>query len=217
MENRLATPRRLTTEQWAASFQISTAPTPPTVEGYDKPCPFTAREIALRALSLQGVVAVAHGVEAGPVIEWFQQEKIWEAASPAERRFLLEPSTADDTAINSLRWRQEAEWALLWVIGKVDSLGLPIRQCDTRLLIDEIIPTLGDSIEPFVESSQLRPPGVLLAEEDRHYDLWCRYCRAKTERRAIPTDLNPTVLYQREYAFEWLLGIESWDEVLCDA
>jgi hypothetical protein len=25
------------------------------------------------------------------------------------------------------------------------------------------------------------------------------------------------VLYQRQYAFEWLLGVQSWDDIQCDA
>ena len=107
---------------------------------------------------------------------------------------------------------------MLWVIGKVESLGLPTQQCDTRKLIDEIIPELGSDIEPFLSSAELRWPSLLLAEEDRHYDLWCRYHQDRRKhRRLIPKDLEVSVLYQRQYAFGWLHGIEAWDDVECDA
>jgi hypothetical protein len=33
----------------------------------------------------------------------------------------------------------------------------------------------------------------------------------------LPADLDFNVLYQRQYAFEWLYGIEAWDDVQCDA
>jgi hypothetical protein len=33
----------------------------------------------------------------------------------------------------------------------------------------------------------------------------------------VPEDLNWSVLYERRYAFEWLDGLEDWDEVTCDA
>ena len=210
--------KQTSTEEWARSFGISTAFTPPAIQEYTEPCPFTARQIAIRAVILQGVVAVACQVDPEPVIEWYQDMGIWDQVSPRERSFLLNPESLDQDAWNKLRWCQEAEWALLWVIGKIESLGLPTHQCDTRRMVDEIIPALGSDIEPFLTSAELRSPGVLLAEEDRHYDLWCRYIQ--TRRKAshrLPSDLEVEVLYQREYAFEWLQGIEAWDDVICDA
>jgi hypothetical protein len=207
-----------TTAEWARALGISTAPTPPTVEGYDEPCPFTARQIATRAVILQGVVAVACGVDPEPVIEWFQEQGVRNAVSPRERALLLDPSSVSRDEIYGFRWQQEAEWALLWVVGKVESLGLPTRPCDSRRLVDEIIPALGSDIEPFLASAKLRPPGVLLAEDDRYYDLWCRYIQTRREGSyLLPHDLEVDVLYQREYAFEWLHGIEAWDDVQCDA
>ncbi len=207
-----------TTEQWARSFDISTAPTPPAVADYDEPCPFTAREVATRAVVLQGVVAAACEVDPQPIVEWFTDQGAINAISAKERAFLLDPSAASSDETLRFRWRQEAEWALLWVVGKIDHLGLPTRQCDTRRLVDEIIPPLGSDVEPFLSSATLRPPGELLAEEDRHYNLWCRYFQTRREQpEALPADLDLNVLCQRQYAFEWLNGIEAWDDVQCDA
>ncbi len=208
----------MTTAEWARSFGISTDPTPPTIEGYDERCPFTARQIATRAVILQGVVAVASEVDPAPVVEWYQDHGVWDLVSPNERKLLLDPSSVCRDEIQKFRWRQEAEWALLWVVGKVKALGLPTRECDTRQLVNEIIPALGSDLEPFLASATLREPGVLLAEDDRHYDLWCQY--NQTHRKGnhlLPGDLNVSVLYQREYAFEWLHGIEVWDAVQCDS
>ncbi|VTS07570.1 DUF4272 domain-containing protein [Tuwongella immobilis] len=210
--------RQPTTEDWARSHDISTAPTPPAVEGYNEPCAFTARQIATRAVILQGIVAVASDIDPEPVAEWFQDQGVWESVSPNERALLADPSAVGWDATHGFRWRQEAEWTLLWTVGKVEALGLPVRRCDTRRLVDEIIPPLGADIEPFLASAELRPPGVLLAEDDRHYDLWCRYFQTRREGdHRLPSDLEVSVLYQRQYAFEWLHGIEAWDDVQCDA
>ena len=212
------TRRPPTTEEWARSHGISTAPTPPVVGDYNEPCPLTASEVGTRAVVLQGVVAVAAGVEPGPVVDWFREQGIWEAASPREGEFLLRPASVRGNELLSLRWRQEAEWALLWVVGKVQALGLPTRQCDTRRLVDEIIPPLGADIGPFLKSAELRPPGVLLAEDDRHYNLWCRWFQTRRHgEHLLPADLVFDALYQRQYAFEWLHGTEPWDDVQCDA
>ena len=209
----------MTTEQWARSLGISTAPTPPpAVADYDEPCPLAARAIATRAVVLQGVCAAACAVNPQSIIEWYTDQGIWGAASPKERAFLLDPAAASADETIRFRWRQEAEWALLWAVGKVDHLGLPTSECDTRRLVDEIIPALGSDVEPFLASAIVRPPGELLAEDDRHYDLWCQYFQTRRAQPAmLLSDLNVNVLYQRQYAFEWLHGIEAWDDVQCDA
>ena len=213
------TPRkRPTTIEWASARGISTALTLPPIAGYDDRCPFTARQIAIRTVILQGVVAVASEVDPEPVIEWFHEQEVWDLVSPEEQSFLLNRAAFPQKKWQRLRWRQESEWTLLWVVGKIDALGLPTHQCDTRRLVDEIIPALGTEIEPFLMSAQLRPPGVLLGEDDRHYDLYCSYFQ--TRRRGIhllPSDLDIDVLHQRQYAFEWLHVIEAWDNVQRDA
>ncbi len=210
--------RQPTTEEWARSLKISTAVTPPAIANYDEPCAFSARDIATRVIVLQGVVAVAYEVDPEPVVDWYREQGVWEQVSPQEKGFLLNPASIGPDVRNGLRWHQEAEWALLWVVGKVDWLGLPTHHCDSRRLVDEIIPALGSEIEPFLESSEVRSPGVLLAEDNRHYDLWCRYLQSRRKKLdRLPRDLDVSVLYERRYAFQWLQGIEAWDDVKCDA
>jgi hypothetical protein len=207
-----------TTEEWARALGISTALTLPAIEGYDEPCTYSARQIATRAVILQGVVAVASEVDPDPVIDWYREQGVWDRVSPREQFFLLDPADLSQSESNRLRWHQEAEWTLLWSIGKVDALGLPIRQCDTRRMVDEIIPALGSDIEPFLASAEIRPPGVLLAEDDRHYNLWCSYFQTRRlGSHLLPRDLELSVLHERQYAFEWLHGIVAWDDVQCDA
>jgi hypothetical protein len=205
-----------TTEEWAASLDIPSGPDVPPVEGYSRPYGRSARQVAIRAIILQGVAAVGCGVDAGPVVDWFKGQKVWRNVSPTERAFLL-ASDPSEGERNQARWRQEAEWALLWVVGKVQSLGLPTRCCDTHRLVEEIIPPLGSDIRPFIETARLRPPGVLLGEDDRTYRLWCATFAARRRRQRLPEDLNLQVLYERRYAFEWLDGNDAWDEVTCDA
>jgi hypothetical protein len=93
----------------------------------------------------------------------------------------------------------------------------PTHFCNTRRLVDEIIPALGGNVADFVSQSQLRSPGALLAEDDRTYDLWCRALAAQKREDALPADLNLGVLYERRFAFEWMDGNQEWDDVTCDA
>ncbi len=206
----------MTTKEWAESFGISAEVTPPIIADCDDPCPRPPGQIAARAVILHAVVAVAYGVEPEPVVDWLQEQGIWDQVSPGERAFFTEPSPGDEQR-GRFRWHQEAEWALLWAIGKVEALGLPTRGCDTRRLVEELIPPLGSDLDEFLASARLRPPGVLLAEDSRTYDLWCQCALARRERHALPEDLNWWVLYERRYAFEWLDGQQEWDDVTCDA
>ncbi len=205
-----------TTKTWAESLSVATDADLPPVADYSEPYARSAQDVAIRAVILQGVVAVAAGVEARPVVEWFQSQRIWDAVTPRERA-LFASSRQNESDLVRFQWKQEAEWTLLWMIGRVESLGLPTHCCDTRRLVDEIIPALGDDLQEFVTRSQLRSPGALLAEDDRTYNLWCYACAAKRHGESLPSDLNLEVLYERRYAFEWLDGYQEWDVVTCDA
>jgi Domain of unknown function (DUF4272) len=217
MRNVKSPGRVLTTEKWAQSLDIPTADVLEPVGGYRKKYPYSARAIAGRAVILHCVVAVASGVSPEPVVKWLKNQRLWKAVSPKEKAFFTDPPKVD-TELNLFRWWAEAEWALLWVVGKVEMLGLPVRLCDTRRLNDEIIPALGSNIAHFLSTAQIRSPDAVLAEEDRHYNLWCMYIQTRKKgSRYRPKDLNVGVLYQREYVFEWLQGHEEWDSVQCDA
>lgn len=206
----------ISTIEWAKSLNISVESNLPGIEGHTELFPRSTREVAIRAVILQGVVAVGCKVDQEPVIEWFHEQNIWDVVTPREKEF-LQATTRSEVQNNFFRARQEAEWTLLWMIGKVEALGLPTHYCDTRRLVDEIIPALGSDIEAFIASSALRHSSVLLDEDLRTYDLWCHAVRDRRENKPLPYDLNLTVLYQRRYAFEWLDSSELWDNITCDA
>jgi len=102
----------LSTKAWAKSLGISVAATPPAIEGYSKRYRRSARQVAVRTVILQGVVAVGCGVDAEPVIEWFRKLRIWRSATPEEKAF-LQNATPTNEERNRFRWHQEAERALL--------------------------------------------------------------------------------------------------------
>ena len=205
-----------TTKQWAESMKVASDADLTPIADYSRPYARSVRQIAVRAIILQGVIAVAHKVEAQPIIEWFQEQTIWSDVTPQERAFVLGSAHTESEQLR-YRWKQEAQWTLLWMIHRVESLGLPTRCCDTRRLVDEIIPALGDDLQSFMTQSRLRSPGALLAEDDRTYNLWCYAIAAQRRGESLPNDLNLGVLRERRRAFEWMDGNQDWDEVTCDA
>ena len=206
----------MNTADWARAHDISAEAVVPAISDYNKVYARSAADIAKRCLVLQGIVAIAYDCEPEPILEWFTSQGIIDEISPQERSFIHAQSRSE-REVMKMQWRQETEWALLWIISKVDSLGLPTQQCDSRRLVDEIIPELGGNIEEFVSSAKLRSPGEILAEDDRTYNLWCYVHQARRRNEPVPDDLDYGVLYERRYAFEWLDGFQVWDEITCDS
>ncbi|MFN7735763.1 MAG: DUF4272 domain-containing protein [Pirellula sp.] len=202
------------TKQWAASHGLCVDDIVPPVDDYSEPHKRTAEDVAIRSIILHCVAAVGYGVDPQPVIAWLKEQSIWGKVSRNEKVFLCAEDTSDKERSDA-RWRQEAQWALLWAIGKVEPLGLPTQTCDTARLVDEIMPALGESIDQFVSSAVLRPPAVVLGEDDRTYNLHC-YARKAYRDGSMPDDLVYDVLFQRHYAFEWLSGDEDWDDMTAD-
>jgi len=202
------------TKEWAESHGISTEDVLAPVEEYDEPYRRNAEEVAVRTIILHAVAAAGHGVNREPITEWFKDQNLWDQVSRREQDFLLsrKPSRLLEEDRISARWVQEAEWALLWAIQKIESIGLPTKTCDATRLAKEIMPGLGDAIQPFVSSAELRPAPVLRAEDERVYRLHCEVQQAY-KQDDVPEDLNYGVLFQRCYAFEWLRSGDDWDDI----
>src|SRR5690349_5680171 len=206
----------MTTAEWAEQHGLPVDSVPPAVPDYVEPCPRTAREIAARCLVLQGVIAVAAECNPEPISDWLREQGLWDAVTPAEKAYIHAEEWTEEED-RRMAWHKEALWTLLWVIGKIEALGLPTIQCDAARIVDEIMPALGDDVEPFLASARSVLPGQLLAEDDRTYNMWCYTHVDPMAGKPLPDDLIVTVLYERRYAFEWLDGIQEWDEVICDA
>jgi hypothetical protein len=205
------------TKEWAESHGILTEDILAPVKDYDEPYKRTAREIAVRTVIIHAAVAAAYGIERQNIIEWLKDQNLWSEVSPDEQAFLFsnKPRRLSEGDRINAQWLQEAQWTLLWTIKKVESLGLPTKTCDTIKIVDDIMPVLGDKIEPFISSAELRPIPELRAEDERINMLY-HHVQQASLRDEIPDDLIFGVLSQRKYAFEWLRSGNNWDDVNID-
>lgn len=210
--------KRMKTKEWAESLEIGTADILPPLENEGEPFKRTAGEVAVRTIVLHAVAAVGYGVEREPVNEWLQNQNLWPQVSPRELEFLLskKPRKLLEQDRKGAQWLQEAQWALLWTIQKVSSLGLPTGTCNTIKMVDDIMPALGGSTTTFIASATLRPEPELLAEDDRISRLYNAAQEASLQNE-LPEDLIYGVLFQRRFAFQWLRGGDDWDDVKTDA
>ena len=182
----------------------------------DPDTPRTAGEIARRAIVLHCVIAAAYDVSRENLIAWLKEEDLWEAASPAEQRFLTTATPPKQDTINA-KWRAEAQVALLWAIGKIPSLGSLSESCDTGPLVDAI-PAFFTPTKEFIETAVLRDEATIHEEYENVYDAHWKTRDAIRRKVPIPDDVKPSIVQERHHGFNWLTGYcgQEWDEISTD-
>ncbi|MGH7143396.1 MAG: DUF4272 domain-containing protein, partial [Planctomycetota bacterium] len=151
----------LTTKSWAETKGLDTNDQPEPIPDYSEKYAQDSQQIARRTVILTAICAIAYQAEPAPIVAWLEAQGLQKDLSPKERRLLENPNQTEHE-LRQFHWRSEALWTLLWTIGKIECLGLPIRQADTARLVDSVMPALGDNITRFVESASLHEPGLLL-------------------------------------------------------
>jgi len=203
------------TKEWAESINIDTRDILPPAEDITESYCRTASEVAVRTIILHSIAAAGSGIDRERITGWLQDQNLWEHASPHERSVLQSPRMFREDR-SGAQWVQEAQWALLWTIQRVEILGLPTKTCDSVKLVDEIMPVLGgDDIDGYITSVEFRPAAEIASENDRISRLYY-YAVKAADREEMPEDLIFSVLYNRYYAFRWLTSYEPWDDVNTD-
>ena len=129
--------------------------------------PRTSDEVARRSLVLYSAIAATHGVSKNDLAQWLKGENLWEELTPRELRFLTQAEPPERERI-WMTWFAEAEYTLLWSIGKIESLPLPTSKCDTDLIIGAI--PLWQSTASFIHSAVLKEVEVR-QETERIYNI----------------------------------------------
>ena len=170
----------------------------------------TPREVAERAVALYAVSVGAAPEEHENAITFLRERGLWEAASPKEQAFLLNPQPEDEEAA-AFSWRYEALLVLLWALGHVEDLPFPDETCD--LPLQEFV--LGIPVEDFVGRAALRPADEILDATDFIYRCHWAVRQALLHGEEPAAGLEPGVVYERHYALNWLTkyGDVGWDNV----
>lgn len=162
--------------------------------------PRTAVEIARRALVLHCVISAAFDYDRYELQSWLSEESLTDEISPQEAAFLSN-STPSELDVRKFRWRPEAQVVLLWSILKVDALPEPNQPAVYDILFESI--PMFKSTKLFIETARMRDDQEILLAEDRIYDIHCDIRSAYRNRRPLP-QVEHGVIYQRQYAFDWM-------------
>lgn len=206
--------RKLRSEEYLKSLGVPINPGLPVVEDENQAKLREAAAVARRALVLYGLLLVADGDDRSEVVAWLKEQNLWDDASPKERRFFENNNPPQQDEVNA-SWRVEALWIFLWALGKIEQVGPATTQCDSQT-IEEVLPPW-DSCAEFINQSVLRPLSEILDQTDLIYRTDWAVVDSTLHDQPIPGAFEPGVVYERHYAFNWLIGYaEDWDDVMTD-
>jgi hypothetical protein len=183
-------------------------------------------EVARRAMALLLVAASGEGLgqdlRAGGAVRRpqdvlghvIERYGLRDAFTPEEKALLKGKRRSPQDVIGAT-WRNESAWVLLWALGYVEELGRPDHTCD----VARAVRTMQErTAAEFVAGARLRPAREILDQADLIYRYHWATTDARINGREPPAGLDPSVVYERHYALNWLIGYmdQEWDEVTTD-
>lgn len=137
--------------------------------------------------------------------------------SPEEQKYLDDKSPCEKTIINYC-WQYEHAFVMLWALGFADNLPYPNSVCDVPFLANTVKGF--SSIDEMLEKAKPRSGDELLNEADLilRYN-WACIDVASQMGLQSPVGLDPSVVYDRHKALNWLIGSNNsaWDDVEVNA
>lgn len=171
-------------------------------------------EVARRAMALCIVAAKGEGLEHDMVLELVERYKIKDVLTPNERAFIANRNPSQQDRVQ-FTWRYESYWVLLWALGYIDDLKRPDSICDVLTavtLLRDVTP------EEFIAKAELRSQKEILDQADLAYRYHWATTDARVNNQDAPAGLDPSVVYERHYALNWLIGYldQAWDDISTD-
>lgn len=133
--------------------------------------------------------------------------------TPNEQEYLNQPTPEEQTCIQFV-WRYEGIGTLLWAAGITSELDYPSEIIDMPVVAAIFWQHKG--IKDLMSKGISRPESEILDKADltMRYDWACVDARIKGKE--APASLNPGVVIERHYAFNWIIGANEgakWDDI----
>ena len=186
----------------------------PVIESESESKIRSKEEVAIRALSLLVVALKGEGLEQEIIDKIVKDYYLKESFTPEENAFLWGAKNSKQDYINAV-WRYESAWVLLWSLGFVDKLARPEDICD----VPKAVTIMKEKTkEQFISSAKLRTANEILDQADLIYRYHWAVVDARVNGKEPPANLDPSVVMERHYALNWLIGYmnQEWDDVSTD-
>ena len=187
------------------------------------------QDVARRTIILWAVELRAEGVPLDEARQMIDHLDLWEYVSPMENQFLDndEPSAEE---CQTLVWRLEALWILMWSLGHIDELSWPSGMCDVPQLAELL--TEYEDDPNFIAGARLLAKNVLIDAQNLTMRLYWAVRDAylhqggmlpenldwSSEPDWIPASYSAAigVIEQRHRTLNWIVNYSnpvSWDDV----
>lgn len=134
--------------------------------------------------------------------------------TPAELAYINDPDPDEHTHVQFV-WRYESAYVMLWALGFYEDLGRPDDIVNVGQMVG-ILRNLGT--DGMRREAKLRPQSEILDASDLIYRYHWAVVEAQVNDRVIPDWMQGSVIYERHYALDWLIGYmdQDWDDVSTD-
>jgi len=195
-----------------ASEGVPINSTLPLIDNSEQAKRRNVEEVADRTMALLIVALKGEGLESGLLTKLISDLKPHFTAR--EQIFLDNPAPSQMIKIQFL-WRYEAAWALLWALKYIEILKRPTAICDAATAT---ICIRKRRRQEFIDGSVMRPITEILDIADLTYRYHWATRNAGLKNLPMPAGLNNSVIMERHYALNWLIGYcdEDWDSVTTD-
>lgn len=132
----------------------------------------------------------------------------------AGEKAYLEDDSPKDSDIAKFSWRYEGCLVLLWALGYWEELPYPDEICDVSAMAKLLWSQ--QSLEEFLAGAKPQPPERLLDEADLILRMDWACVDARCHQKEAPGEMDKGVVYERHYAFNWLIGANGhtdWDSI----
>jgi hypothetical protein len=194
--------RKIKSELLLRSLQINLPDELPAVEDVHELSFRSGKDIARRIMVLSYLNCVAADPSLQQQIMIFMiHEDLWDHATEEEKFFFHKPELTDKD-LDTIFWRCESIWTLLWTLGKVEEIALPVREVDPQQIFSHL-PGFFESSKGFVADAGTRAPAEILD----HYDFIFRlnWCIMKGYVDESVSTINVAVTHERYVALNWVI------------
>jgi hypothetical protein len=202
--------RKEASERWLTAQGVHINPNLPSVVSEEEVSLRSVDEIVNRVYALLVTAGKGDKVPPEQLEEIIKAKQITEL-TPQER-YIQSTKELSDQERAYATWRYESLYVLLWALEKTDDLIYPKDICPVQQLIEQI---LKPSRSEFEATANLKPTKVILDQLDRVYRMNWACVEARLKGEAPSGNINPSIIYERHYALNWLTHHENrnWDDV----
>lgn len=170
-------------------------------------------EVIDRAYALMIISAFGEGVTKEQLQKPISDKDI-KSFTPKEASILKMDHLSDQQKAYAT-WRYESLYTILWALNIFPELKFPNEICDVQSVVASI---LQPSRDEFQQKVLLRSKNEILDELDKTYRMNWACVDARIKGETAGGSINPSVIYERHYALNWLTNYQrqDWDNVQTD-